>query len=59
MKTLLEVHLFDFEDDIYGRHVHIDFLHKMRDEKRFNSFDELRAQILRDVEQARGFFAGR
>ena len=57
MRTLLEVHLFDFEGDIYGKHVHVDFLHKLRDERRFESFDELKAQILRDAEQARHFFA--
>lgn len=56
MKTLLEVHLFDFEGDIYGRHVHVDFLLKLRDEKRFDSFEDLRAQILRDADQARAFF---
>ena len=57
MKTLLEVHLFDFDGDIYGKHVHVDFLHKLRDEKRFDSFDELKAQIVRDAEQAKVFFA--
>jgi riboflavin kinase/FMN adenylyltransferase len=57
MRTLLEVHLFDFEGDIYGRHVHVDFLHKLRDERRFDSFGELKAQIQRDAEQARSFFA--
>lgn len=57
MKTLLEVHLFDFEGDIYGKHVHVDFLRKLRDERRFDSFDELKAQILRDAEQVRNFFA--
>lgn len=57
MKTLLEVHLFDFEGDIYGKHVHVDFLHKLRNEKRFESFDELKAQIQRDAEQAKAFFA--
>ena len=57
MRTLLEVHLFDFEGDIYGKHVHVEFLRKLRDERRFDSFDELKAQILRDTEQARNFFA--
>lgn len=57
MKTLLEVHLFDFEGDIYGRHVHVNFLHRLRDERRFDSFDALRAQIQCDVDQARHFFA--
>ena len=59
MKTLLEVHLFDFDGDIYGRHVHVDFLLKLRDEQRFDSFDALKAQIQLDAEQARGFFANR
>lgn len=57
MRTLLEVHLFDFDGDIYGRHVHVDFLRKLRDEQRFDSFDALKAQIQRDAEQARAFFA--
>jgi riboflavin kinase/FMN adenylyltransferase len=59
MKTLLEVHLFDFDGDIYGRHVHVDFLRKLRDEQRFDSFDDLKAQILVDAEQAQTFFANR
>ena len=57
MKTLLEVHLFDFEGDIYGKHVHVDFLRKLRDEQRFDSFDALKAKIQRDAQQARAFFA--
>lgn len=59
MKTLLEVHLFDFDGDIYGRHVHVDFLRKLRDEQRFDSFDDLKAQILVDAEQAQAYFDDR
>ena len=59
MRTLLEVHLFHFDSDIYGRYVHVDFLHKLRDEQRFDSFDDLKVQILHDVEQARSFFSNR
>lgn len=58
MRTLLEVHLFDFDQDIYGAHVHVDFLHKLRDEHRFESFEALKAQILRDAAQARDYFSG-
>lgn len=54
--TLLEVHLFDFDEDIYGRHVHVDFLHKLRDECRFDSFDALKRQIKMDIENARRYF---
>jgi riboflavin kinase/FMN adenylyltransferase len=58
-RTLLEVHLFDFAGDIYGRYVHVDFLHRIREERRFDSFDALKAQILNDAEEARAFFATR
>ena len=56
-RTLLEVHLFDFDRDIYGYHVRVDFLHKLRDEKKFDSFAQLQEQIFKDSEQARKFFA--
>jgi len=55
----LEVHLFDFDRDIYGQHVEVEFLHKLRDEQRFDSFDALREQIQRDAVQARKVFADR
>ena len=58
MRTLLEVHLFDFERDIYGAHVHVEFLHKLRDEQRFDSFEALKQQIHTDAAQARAFLAG-
>ena len=58
LRTLLEVHLFDFEGDIYGAHVHVEFLHKLRDERRFDSLDALKQQIQCDAEQARAFLAG-
>jgi len=57
MRTLLEVHLFDFDGDIYGRHVHVDFLLKLRNERRFDSFAALTTQIMQDVAQARAYFA--
>ena len=58
-RALLEVHLFDFDTDIYGRYVHVDFLHRIREERRFDSFDALKEQILRDAEVARKFFEKR
>ncbi len=54
-RTLLEVHLFDFAGDIYGRQVAVEFVHKIRAEKRFDSFPELKAQIEQDAQQARDF----
>lgn len=55
-RPLLEVHLFDFDGDIYGRHLSVRFCHKLRSETKFANFDELRAQIARDAEAARSFF---
>ncbi|MDO7596425.1 MAG: bifunctional riboflavin kinase/FAD synthetase [Pseudomonadota bacterium] len=55
--ALLEVHLFDFKRDIYGEHVQVHFLRKLRDEKKFESLDSLIAQIDIDCKQARLFFA--
>jgi len=55
-QALLEVNLFDFDGDIYQRYIHVDFVHKLRDEKRFESLDALKAQIAADAESARQFF---
>ena len=53
----LEVHLFDFNQEIYGRQVCVEFKQRIRDEKRFDSFDELKQQIIKDSKQAKDFFA--
>jgi len=58
-RGLLEVHLFDFDRDIYGRHVQVCFLHKLRNEVRFESFDALKEQIGIDAVQARAYFRTR
>lgn len=55
---LLEVHLFDFSQDIYGQMVEVEFCHKIRNEIKFPSFDALKTQIERDVNTAKGFFKG-
>jgi riboflavin kinase/FMN adenylyltransferase len=52
-KPTLEVHLFDFDRDIYRAHLRVEFLHKLRDEARFPSLEALIAQIERDAAQAR------
>ena len=56
--VLLEVHLFDFDRDIYGKLVEVQLHHKIRDERRFDGLDALKAQISRDAEAARAYFAG-
>ena len=58
-RTLLEVHLFDFDQEIYGRYVSIDFLHRLRDEQRFTSFDELKLRINQDMHEARAWLQTR
>ena len=55
----LEVHLLDFQGDLYGRHVKVDFLHYLRPEQRFESLTALQAQIRRDEQAARIYFAER
>jgi riboflavin kinase/FMN adenylyltransferase len=57
MRTLLEVHLFDFDEQIYGRRINVIFRHKIREEIRFESFDALKEQIALDVISAREYFS--
>ena len=57
-RTLLEVHLFDFNKDIYGAHIEVAFVAKIRDEKRFESFEALKQQIHLDAQQARTILTG-
>lgn len=53
---LLEVHLLDFDARIYGRHLRVTFLEKLRDQERYNGLDALQAAIARDVERTREYF---
>lgn len=55
-KPLLEVHLFDFDRDIYGERLTVSFRHRIRDERAFPSLDSLKAQIAVDMQAARAFF---
>jgi riboflavin kinase/FMN adenylyltransferase len=52
-KPTLEVHLFDLDRNLYGQHLRVEFLHKLRDEMKFPDFPALVAQIDRDARQAR------
>lgn len=56
-KALLEVFLFDFNEEIYGRHIQVSFLKKIRDEEKFESLEALKEKIQNDVEQAQAYFA--
>ena len=54
---LLEVHLFDFAEELYGRHLRVRFIERLRDEAKYPDLDTLRAAIACDVAQAKEFFA--
>jgi riboflavin kinase/FMN adenylyltransferase len=55
-KLSLEVHVLDFDGNLYDKHVHVEFLHKIRNELKFDGLDALKAQIAQDVIVARNFF---
>ena len=54
---LLEVHFLDWDGDLYGRHLKVRFLRKLRDEAKYQDLDALRSAIAQDAEQAREYFA--
>jgi riboflavin kinase/FMN adenylyltransferase len=58
-RMLLEVHLFEFSREVYGHYININFLHKLRDEERYASLDELKVHIQRDIDAAHAWFAAR
>ncbi len=53
IEPLLEAHLFDFDGDLYGRHIEVEFVAKLRDEEKFPDLPTLVVQMDRDAEQAR------
>ena len=52
-EPLLEVHVFDYDGDLYGRYLDVDFVRRLRDERRFESLDALVEQMHRDAAEAR------
>lgn len=57
-EPLLEAHLFDFDGDLYGRRIGIEFVAKLRDELKFDGLPALVEQMDRDAAEARGILAG-
>ena len=55
-RVLLEVHLFDFAANLYGRRVRVEFLHKLRDEEKYDDMTRLTAAIAADARAARAWF---
>lgn len=56
-RSLLEVHIFDFDQTIYGAHIYVEFCKKLREEKKYDDFEALKKQIFKDAEEARGYFS--
>ncbi len=56
LKPVLEVHLLDFSGEIYRQHVSVNFLHKLRDQEKYDSLEALKEQIAKDVEDTRQYF---
>lgn len=53
-KQVLEIHILNFDKDIYGEKIKVNFLKKIRDEKKFGSIEELKVQIQEDVFNVKG-----
>jgi riboflavin kinase/FMN adenylyltransferase len=56
-EMLLEVHIFDFSETIYGRRIGVEFVHRLRDEQRFASVRDMTVQLERDAREARRLLA--
>jgi riboflavin kinase/FMN adenylyltransferase len=56
-EPLLEAHLFDFNGDLYGKTIRVEFVRKLRDEEKFDGLDALIVQMDQDAEQARAVLA--
>ncbi|HEY8386823.1 MAG TPA: riboflavin biosynthesis protein RibF, partial [Porticoccaceae bacterium] len=59
VQPILEVHLLDWDGELYGRRITVEFIERLRCERQFAGVDELLQQINRDIEQARHYFAER
>lgn len=55
-RSLLEIYIFDFNQEIYGKHIYVEFIHKFRNEKKYTSLALLKEQIEKDVADARAYF---
>ncbi len=55
-KPILEVHLFEFDQNLYGQMITVDFSQKLREEQKFDSLEQLKTQIYADIAQAKSIF---
>ena len=54
-KKNMETHIFNFDRELYGKYIKIEFLKMTRDEVKFDNVEELSAQIARDCEEAKAY----
>ena len=54
---VLEIHLLEFSGNLYGKKISVEFLKKVRDEKKFDGLDQLKDQIFKDISSAREYFS--
>ena len=54
----IEVHLFDFDGDLYDQPMRVDLIERVREERKFAGLDELKAQIAKDADAARAILRG-
>jgi riboflavin kinase/FMN adenylyltransferase len=53
LKPIIEVHIIDFNENLYGRELYVDFISYMRANKQFDSLDDLRDQLIKDEEKTK------
>jgi riboflavin kinase/FMN adenylyltransferase len=56
-QPVLETHLFDFDKDIYGQLLTVEFKQFIREERKFDGIDQLKEQIFKDIEEVRAYFS--
>jgi riboflavin kinase/FMN adenylyltransferase len=57
-ERIVETHILDFDEDIYGVDLVVEFVERLRDERRFDNVDELVSQIHQDIKQTRHSLSG-
>ncbi len=57
-KPILEVHIFDFDEEIYGKYIHVDFIARLRSQEKYARVEDLVAQMHRDAENAKSALSG-
>ncbi|NLX83541.1 MAG: hypothetical protein GXZ04_06985 [Clostridiales bacterium] len=53
----IEIHLFDFDEELYGQRVRVRYLHYIRPELKFNTKEEMRLEMIKDISVAKAWFA--